>query len=121
MGSEAPLTFLIYLREDMRHFSSNVYLLLQHIIYFPCSEGTPNLVLCVQFESQPQQKLQGATHKRLANAFRSSHNLSSTSKEVCERSDCERNPCRISYPFLGREATPNMVFCVQFESLLQQK
>ena len=52
--------------------------------YFWCWDSTPNLTFCVQFESQPWQKLHNVNHKWLTDSFRSSSHLHYISKEGYE-------------------------------------
>ena len=52
--------------------------------YFWCWDSTPNLTFCVQFESQPWQKLHNVNHKWLTDSFRSSSHLHYISMEGYE-------------------------------------
>ena len=69
----------------MKHSSSNGCFSLQFALsHLLCWKGTPNLEICVKFESQHRSKWYGATHKWLVNAVKSFSHLPYASKEGYE-------------------------------------
>ena len=86
--------------------------------HFLSLEGTSNLVFCVQFESQPLQKWYNVNHEGRVYVFRSFFTLPYESKEAQEplQQQC-MSLLAVQHPFCRcQEGTPNLAFCVQFES-----
>ena len=76
---------LMHLRKVMKHSSSNGCLSSHSTVsHLLCWEGTPNLEICVKFESQHRSKWYSATHKWLMNAVKSFSHLPYASKEGYE-------------------------------------
>ena len=82
---EAPPTLLIHLRPHMNHFNNNgCHYPCSTVSHFSCRKGTLNIMFCVKFESQLQQKWHNVIVLGLADAVRRSPHLPYTLNAGCE-------------------------------------
>ena len=88
-----------------------------------CKEGTSNPAFCVRFESQPQLKWHNVINKWLVYIFQKllPYILNIKGSFWTTWAASYTYPHIIPPPLQCREATPNLVFCVQFESQPQRK